>query len=144
MKKPLQIIKNQIETLQILFIEKIIYEIWDKNPNDYWIEISWKFIDFQNYTISFRDFESIARYNIPESIAYEYWDSNSMTFESDRIKEAKKYYNCDINLVMFYRYCMRDDKDFIEQEKNSLEESEKAVEKAKELFYKCFKNDNKI
>jgi hypothetical protein len=86
----------------------------------------------------------VAKYQIPEDIFYEYFDDTHLNFESDRIKEFKKNYtdckDCHLNLVMFYRYCMKDDKEFIKQEKESLKESERKVKEAKEDFEKLLKD----
>jgi hypothetical protein len=65
-------------------------------------------IEFSDYYVSFSDFRSIATFDIPEEIAYEFWDDSHLNFETKRIKKFKKYckeIKAEKNLAFFNRYC---------------------------------------
>lgn len=122
--------------IQEEYIKTIIEDIWEKNFDDYWLEVDSHIINLSDFYINFDDFITIAKREIPESICYEYWDDCSYNYETERIKQFKQEVEVH-NLYQFYRYCMKDNKKFKQQEKRELKESEIAVKKAKIELEKC-------
>lgn len=128
-------LENAILDIQEEYIKTIIEDIWDKNFDDYWLEVDSHIINLSDFYISFDDFITIAKREIPESICYEYWDDCSYNYETERIKQFKQEVEVN-NLYQFYRYCMKDNKKFKQQEKKELKEIEKKVEKSKQELEK--------
>ena len=141
-----EFIIQQIWYFHIQYIRNIITDIWKQDVEDYWIEIltPW-FIDFWDYYISFSDFEWVAKYNIPESIFYEYQDWISLTCETKRCKEFKDSLqdNPDLfpnwNLYLFYAFCMQDDEEWKKYKEEDLKKSKNRVKEVKSLFENCLK-----
>ena len=100
-------IENQIEQLQYQYIDEVIKKVWEKDPDDYWIEITNHFVNLSDFYLSFDDIKDIAKYKIPENIVYEYLDSTHLNFESEDMNKFNKWLKeikSNWNLVMFYKY----------------------------------------
>jgi len=81
-------IQEQITSLQLQFIQKVITDIWKEKVEDFNIEShsDWYF-NLDDYCLNFTDFESIEYFNIPKSICFEFWDFESLNFETEKAKK---------------------------------------------------------
>lgn len=131
-------LENAMLDIQEEYIKTIIEDVWEKNFDDYWLEVDSHIINLSDFYICFDDFITIAKREIPESICYEYWDDLSYNYETERIKQFKKEVEVH-NLYQFYRYCMKDNKKFKQQEKIEIKESENKAKQAKKDLEKIIK-----
>jgi hypothetical protein len=108
-----EVIENEIMVLQYEYIKSVIRDIWKDNVDDYWIEITnIDLINLSDFFISFWDFQTIVKYQIPQKICYEYWDFTHLNYESERIKEFKKTLPSDCEnwtLYLFYVFYTKKD-----------------------------------
>lgn len=139
-------LKEKIMYYQIKFIEKVIKEIWKENPTDYGIEyLTYNLINFWDDYVDFETFLIVEEFNISKEVFYEYMDWVSLWHLTKRFLKYnwevnKEWY--EMNLRSFYNYIWKTEnpEDFEKERLRDIKESEKKVEIAKDLFFKCMKN----
>ena len=109
MKDTLKMQLEWVVTMQERFVELVLTELWNEDPEDYSIEISsyWMVLLSDMY-LWFDDIVMIAKYEIPKDVVFEYLDDTSLNYESlDIIKykeSLKDIEDSNGNLLWFYRF----------------------------------------
>ncbi len=142
----LEKLKSKILFTQIDFVREIITSVWHKDVEDYTIDWNLDFIEIWDFCVPFSDFVRVADYKIPEEIFYEYQDAISLWYTSDRYKAFKSSLSDDIKdlwtLILFYWFCKKDDKDFIEKKNKDIQKAKERVEETREVLIESIKNYN--
>lgn len=103
----LKIDLDNINSLQFMFVNKVISDIWWEKLQDWNVSISryWT-VCINDMYLGFDDFIMIAKYNIPLDITMERYDMKSLQFQTERvekaIKEDKRFR--DTNIINFCRH----------------------------------------
>jgi len=101
--------EHKEDALLTQIIVYIISKLRKKDVDDYGIEINSFWVMLWDSMLSMSDMKRIIKYEIPESIRWEYWDMISLSCDSTRVKKTIKEWSkkwddfSKVNLCTFYR-----------------------------------------
>lgn len=135
MQKP-QAIIAQMDKLRVELMYSIIWNIWGKLCEDYWVEEWTDWVVLWDYYVSDGDMVQIVRRNIKEDTAFEYWDYHSLNCTQGWIEEAKNEHWEDFLKTLFLFDKMR--------KRNKLSEHIELLNilKNRRYFQICWINEN--